>query len=264
MNFLNHPLENARTVKDVESYGWPKAEDVFTAQHLAETARRSYEETDYALVARNPLSLGFMDRACQLMGMAEFMMCMMTAPEVAECLLQQLLIFYMDAYSIFLDAVGPYVQIVETADDLGSQDALLISPELYRKFIKPLERQLYQRIRQKAPNAFVFRHTDGAIFEIIPDLIEVGVNVLNPVQASARGMNCRRLKNSFGRDITFHGSIEKMGEAADELLAEVEDRIDVFAPGGGYIFASCNHMIDVEPQNIVAMFETARQYGRYS
>ncbi|HUT31719.1 MAG TPA: uroporphyrinogen decarboxylase family protein [Sedimentisphaerales bacterium] len=264
MNFLNHPLENARTVKDIENYAWPKAEDVFTARHLADTAQRSYEETDYAIVARNPLSLGFMDRACQLMGMEEFMLCMMTAPEVAESLLQQLLIFYMDAYSIFLDAVGPYVQIVETADDLGSQDALLISPELYRKFLKPLEKQFYESIRRKAPNAFMFRHSDGAIFEIIPDFIEVGVDILNPVQTSAKGMRDRRLKNAFGRNITFHGSIEKMGDSVDELLTEVRDRIDAFAPGGGYIFAPCNHMIDVKPQNVVAMFETGRKYGRYS
>lgn len=264
MNFLNHPLKHAQTVEDIQSYAWPKAEDIFTTEHLADTARRSCKETDYAIVARNPLSLGFMDRACQLMGMAEFMMCMMAAPEVAECLLQQLLIFYKDAYSIFLDAVGPYVQIVETADDLGSQDALLISPELYRKFLKPVEKQFYELIRRKAPNAFIFRHSDGAIFDIIEDLIEVGVDILNPVQTSAKGMKDRRLKKAFGRNITFHGSIEKMGDSVDDLLAEVRDRIDAFAPGGGYIFASCNHMIQVEPQNIVAMFETARKYGSYS
>jgi uroporphyrinogen decarboxylase len=264
MNFLNHPLKDAQSVEDVESYAWPKAEDVFTAEHLAETAQHLYEETDYALVARNPLSLGFMDRACQLMGMAEFMMCMMTAPEVAECLLEQLLIFYKDAYSIFLDAVGPYVQIVETADDLGSQDALLISPELYRKFIKPLEKQFYELIRRKAPNAFIFRHTDGAVFDIIPDLIEVGVDILNPVQTSATGMQAVRLKETYGTKITFHGAIEETGASLDELVSEVKQKIDTLSPGGGYVFASCNHIIDVEPKNIIAMFETAREYGRYS
>jgi uroporphyrinogen decarboxylase len=195
------------------------------------------------------------------MGMAEFMMCMMTTPNVASCLLEQLLLFYKDVYRIFLDAVGPYVQVVETADDLGAQDSLLISPQLYREFIKPLERQFHDLIREKAPGAAIFRHIDGAIFDIIPDLVEVGVNVLNPVQTSAKGMDGRRLKNTFGRDITFHGSIEKMGGSLDELVAEVKDKIDVFAPGGGYVFASCNHMIDIKPENIVAMFETAKDYG---
>jgi uroporphyrinogen decarboxylase len=264
MNFLNHPLKDAQTVKDVESYTWPKAEDVFVSEGLSERARRLYEETDYALVVRNPLSLGFLDRACQLMGMAEFMMCMMTAPEVAECLLERLLIFYKDAYSIFLDAVGPYVQIVETADDLGSQEAMLISPELYRKFIKPLEKQFYELIRLKAPKAFIFRHTDGAIFDIIPDLIEVGVDILNPVQTSTRGMETVRLKETYGTKITFHGAIEKTGASLDELVSEVKEKIDILSRGGGYIFASCNHIIDAEPQNITAMFETAREYGRYS
>jgi uroporphyrinogen decarboxylase len=263
MNFLNHPLKDAQTVKDVESYRWPKAEDVFVAEGLVETARRLYEETDYALVARNPLSLGFLDRACQLMGMAEFMMCMMTASKVAEYLLEQLLFFYKDTYSIFLDAVGPYVQIVETADDLGSQDALLISPELYRKFIKPLEKQFYELIRQKAPKAFIFRHTDGAIFDVIPDLIEVGVDILNPVQTSTTGMDAKKLKSTYGDSICFHGAIEKTGVSKDELTTQVKEMIDVLGPGGGYIFASCNHIINAEAQNVVAMFETAREYGRY-
>ncbi|MHC4214972.1 MAG: uroporphyrinogen decarboxylase family protein [Planctomycetota bacterium] len=264
MNFLNHPLKDAQVVKDVESYAWPNAGDVFATEGLVETARCLYEETDYALVARNPLSLGFLDRACQLMGMAEFMMCMMTSPEVAHCLLEQLLIFYKDAYSIFLDAVGPYVQIVETADDLGSQDALLISPELYRKFIKPLEKQFYELIRLKAPKAFIFRHTDGAIFDVIPDLIEVGVDILNPVQTSTTGMEAVRLKEIYGTKITFHGAIEKTGASKDELVTQVKEMIDVLGAGGGYIFASCNHIIDAEPQNVVAMFETAHEYGRYS
>jgi uroporphyrinogen decarboxylase len=264
MNFLNHPLKNAETVKDIESFEWPKAEDVFAAEGLAETARCLYEETDYALVARNPLSLGFLDRACQLMGMAEFMMCMMTMPEVAECLFEQLLVFYNEAYSIFLDTVGPYVQIVETADDLGSQDALLISPELYRKFLKPLEKQFYELIRQKAPNAFIFRHTDGAIFDIIPDLIEVGVDILNPVQTSTSGMDAKSLKNTYGENVCFHGAIEKTGAPKDELIGQVKETINVLGPGGGYIFASCNHIIDAEPQNVTAMFETGREYGSYS
>jgi uroporphyrinogen decarboxylase len=263
MNFLNHPFKDAQTVKDVENFDWPRAEDVFSAEGLAETAQRLYEDTDYALVARNPLSLGFLDRACQLMGMAEFMMCMMTTPEVAECLLQQLLAFYTDAYSIFLDAVGPYVQLVETADDLGSQDALLISPELYRKFIKPLEKQFYELIRSKAPNAFIFRHTDGAIFDIIPDLIEVGVDILNPVQTSTAGMDAAKLKNAYGDRVCFHGAIEKTGASEDELVAQVKEMIDTLGPGGGYVFASCNHIIDAEPENVTAMFETAREYGRY-
>ncbi len=259
------PLHGATTVEEVEAYDWPKAADMFSAEGLAEEARRLYEETDYAIVARNPLTYGFLDRCCQLQKMDEFFMTLVRAPHVAEAMIAHILEIYKDVFTIFLDAVGPYVHMVETGDDLGAQNNLLISPKMYRKFIKPAERELHNLIHEKAPHAALFRHTDGAIFTVIPDLIEVGVNVLNPVQTSSRGMEAHALKEAYGDDITFHGAVEGLeGDVStDEVITEVKSRIDALAPGGGYILASCNHMIDVKPENIVAMFETAREYGRY-
>lgn len=264
VHVLENPLHGATTVKEVEAYRWPKAQEMFTADGLAEEARRLFEETDYALVARNPLTQGFLDRACQLMGMTDFLTTMALAPDVAHCIIAHLLEIHMDVYAMFLDAVGPYVQMVETGDDLGMQEGLLISPRMYRDFIRPAESQLYALIHRKAPRAARFRHTDGAIYPLIPDLIEVGVDVLNPVQTSTKGMDARRLKRAFGRMLTFHGAVEKMECCVDELVSEVKERIDALAPGGGYVLASCNHMMDVSPENIVAIFETAHQYGRYA
>ncbi len=265
VNALTHPLQGAKIIKEVEAYNWPKAEDMFTVEGLAEQARQMYEGTDYALVARNPLSLGFLDRACQLMEMSEFMMALALTPEVAHSLIAHLLEIYKDVFGMFLDAVGPYVHMVEVGDDLGTQQSLLISPAMYREFIKPAEKELYTLIHEKAPQAALFRHSDGAIFPVIPDLIQVGVNVLNPVQTSSKGMAARGLKAAYGHLITFHGAVEGLeGEVTvDQVVAEVKERIDDLAPGGGYILASCNHMIDVKPENIMAMFETARDYGRY-
>ena len=265
VNALTHPLQGAETVKQVEAYAWPKAEEMFTAEGLAAQAKQMYEETDYALVARNPLSLGFLDMGCQLMEMAEFMMALAEFPEVAECIIAHLLELYKGVFGLFLDAVGPYVQMVEVGDDLGTQQSLLISPRMYRQFIKPAERELYALIHEKAPQAALFRHTDGAIFPVIPDLIEVGVNVLNPVQTSSQGMEAARLKETYGQSVTFHGAVEGLeGDVSvNQVVAEIKNRIDVLGPGGGYVLASCNHMIDVKPENIVAMFETARAYGRY-
>jgi len=265
VNVLAHPLHGVTTVSEVEAHDWPKAEDLFTAEGLAAEAKRMYEETNYALVARNPLTYGFLDRACQLMEMAEFMMIMATAPEVAHCIITHLLEIYRDIYSMFLNAVGAYVQMVEVGDDLGTQQNLLISPAMYREHIKPVERELYAHIHEKAPQAALFHHSDGGIFTLIPDLVEVGVNVLNPVQTSSRGMEARRLKQTYGHLIAFHGAVENIeGDVSvDTVAAEVKDRIDALGPGGGYVVASCNHMIDVKPENIIAMFETAREYGRY-
>jgi uroporphyrinogen decarboxylase len=265
VNALDHPLQGATTVAEVEAYRWPRADEMFTADGLAEQARRKFEDTDYAIVARNPMSPGFLDRACQLMGMAEFMMTMALAPDVAHRIVSHLIKIYTDTYAMFLDAVGPYVQMVEVGDDLGIQNSLLISPKMYREFIKPAEKALYALIHEKAPQAALFRHTDGAIFDIIPDLIEVGVDVLNPVQTSSKGMEATRLKQAYGDVIAFHGAIEDIeGDAsADDVVNEVKQRIDALAPGGGYVLASCNHMIDVKPENIVLLFDTAREFGRY-
>jgi uroporphyrinogen decarboxylase len=217
------------------------------------------------VVARNPLSYGLRERACMLMELSEFMMALALSPAVAECIVAHLLDIYQGVYSMFLDVAGPYVDVVEVGDDLGSQQALLISPDMYRRFFKPAERALYEMIHAKAPRAALVRHSDGAFFPLVPDLIEIGVDVLNPIQASARGMDPRRLKEAFGGVLAFHGGVEAIeGDATvDQVVSEVKQRIDVLAPGGGYVVASCNHMIDVKPENIVAMFDTAREYGRY-
>ncbi|MCB9153412.1 MAG: hypothetical protein H6649_05070 [Caldilineae bacterium] len=265
VNIVHNPLHGATTVQEVEAHAWPSAADLYSVDGLAEQARRMFEETDYALVARNPITYGFLDRACQVMDMAEFMMALALYPDVARAIIARLLEIYKGVYGMFLDAVGPYVQMVEIGDDLGTNKSLLISPAMYREFIKPAERELYALIHEKAPQAALFRHTDGAVFNVIPDLLEVGVNVLNPVQTSTAGMDARRLKAAYGADLTFHGAVEGLegDPTVDQVVAIVKDRIDGLAAGGGYVLASCNHMIDVSPQNIIAMFDTAREYGRY-
>lgn len=265
VNVVHNPLHGATTVQDVELHNWPRADELFTADGLAAEARRMYEVTDYALVARNPITYGFLDRACQLMDMSEFMMALALYPATARAIIAHLLEIYKGIYGMFLDAVGPYVQMVEIGDDLGTNRSLLISPRMYREFIKPAEQELYALIHEKAPQAALFRHTDGAVFDVIPDFLEVGVNVLNPVQTSTAGMDARRLKDAYGAEITFHGAVEGLdeGPTVAAVVATVKDRIDRLAPGGGYVLASCNHMIDVSPEIIIAMFETAREYGQY-
>ena len=231
----------------------------FNAQGLAEQARRLSQETDFALVARNPITYTFLDRSFMLIGMTQFLMLMVDNPSAADRLIAHLLDYNLGVYTLFLEAVGPYVQTVEVGDDLGSQQNLLISPAMYRRYIKPAEKVLYDRIHELAPKTFLVHHTDGNVFKVLPDLIEVGVNVLNPTQTSARDMDARHLKESFGKHLAFHGAIEGMEGSKDALVAEVKERIDTLGPGG-YVMASCNHMIDVPPENILAMFETAREY----
>jgi uroporphyrinogen decarboxylase len=264
VNVVEFPLQGVSTVEAIDAYPWPEAESLFSIEGLVQDTQHRFTESDYALVARNPLTFGLFDRACAMMGNAEFMTAMAINPPLAHALLSHLLEIYTDVWGMFLDAVGPYVQMVEYGDDLGAQNNLLISPAMYRTFLKPREAALFALIRQKAPGAAIFRHCDGSIIKIIPDFIEVGINVLNPVQTSARGMDGRVLKENFGQSLTFHGAMEHMEGEPEILLAEIKDRITTFSRGGGYIFASCNHMIDVPPENIILMFDTARELGKYA
>ncbi|MBW8003018.1 MAG: hypothetical protein FVQ80_13535 [Planctomycetes bacterium] len=260
---IDHPLADIQTIKEIENYPWPRADKMFDLKGLEEKARELYYRTDYAVVARNPLTAGFIDRACQLMGTENFLISLISRPKIVKCILEHIFQIYSSVYSFFLEEVGEYIQMVETADDIGTQDSLLLSPEHYREFIKPLEKKFYQFIHEKAPNAAVFRHTDGSVFSLIPDFIELGINVLNPVQTSSHGMDGERLKNFFGDEITFHGAIESLNEPLYKIEQEVKEKMAIFKNRGGYIFAPCNHIINTRPENIIGLFEAAERYGSY-
>ena len=141
-----------------------------------------------------------------------------------------------------------------------------MSPELYRRMIKPKQRRLMDAIKSKT-EAKIFYHGCGAVSDLIPDLIDIGVDIVNPVQVSARGMDTRRLKREYGRDIVFWGGgVDTQGVlpfgTPEEVSDEVKRRIDDLAPGGGYVFAAVHNIQAlVPPENIVALFETALEYG---
>jgi uroporphyrinogen decarboxylase len=265
VNIAEYPLSGAQTVEEVEAYNWPVPEEVFSIEGVAEEAKRLYEESDCAIVARNPLSYGFRERACMLMEMDIFMMNIVLYPDMVRCLISNLLEFYKTVFGMFLDAVGPYVHCVEVGDDLAGNENLLISARMYREFFKPVEKEFFDFIHQKAPDAKLVRHTDGAVFPLIPDQIEIGVDVLNPIQTQARGMDPFKLKETFGDKLAFHGGIQNVENevSVDDVVAEVKWHIDALAPGGGYVVSSCNHMLNVRPEVLIAMFETACEYGRY-
>lgn len=260
---LTHPLCGKQSVQDMEEYGWPEAETMFRLDDAKERAEYMYRKTDYAIVARNPFTGGFIDRACQLMGTEFFLVSMIDNPGTVRYVLDSICAIYCAAYSFFLDAVGPYVHMVETADDIGTQNSLLISPEHYRQFIKPLDQKLCALIREKAPEAAVFRHTDGAVFPLINDFIDIGIHVLNPVQTSAAGMDGALLKQTYGQRITFHGAIESVGASPDVIEEDVKQKMKIFKPYGGYVFAPCNHIVDAKPQSIIRLFAAAEKYGTY-
>jgi uroporphyrinogen decarboxylase len=144
----------------------------------------------------------------------------------------------------------------------------MISPDLYVSLVKPRQRRLFEAIKRKT-DAKLFYHGCGAVFDLVPHLIEIGVDILNPVQVSARGMDSKRLKATYGKDITFWGGgvdtqrVLPFG-TADEVRDEVRRRIDDFAPGGGFVFATVHNIqAFVPPENIVAVYDTVSEHGAY-
>ncbi|HSR13533.1 MAG TPA: uroporphyrinogen decarboxylase family protein, partial [Thermodesulfobacteriota bacterium] len=151
----------------------------------------------------------------------------------------------------------------------GTQRAPLISPALYAEMIQPCHSRLSELIKKKTGGkGKVFLHSDGSIFDLLPQVIDAGIEILNPIQPHAAKMNAANLKATFGRQLVFHGGLDQQRTipfgTAEEAAANVRDVVRALAPGGGYIFAPCHNLQpDVPPQNIVAIYRAAAEYGVY-
>lgn len=261
---VEHPLAYAR-VEDLKHYPWPDPHDPRRVAGLAEEARRLYRETDYALVA-DFLGGGIFEQALWMRGFERFMTDLIADEPFATALLDTLLGLYLEFYAVYLEVVGPYVQIVALGDDLGMQTGPLISPKLYRRLIKPRHRELYDSIHSRT-EAKIMHHTCGSVFAFVPDLIDVGVDVLNPIQISARGMDPAALKREFGEQLVFHGGIDVQQllpfAMPERVKEEIKRIVATLGQGGGYILApSHNIQPDVPPENILAMYEAIQDSSR--
>jgi uroporphyrinogen decarboxylase len=211
---------------------------------------------------------GIMETAAWLRGFEEFYADLAADPRLAGRLLDRLLAFRVAAWERALDLAGDAADVVCEWDDLGGQARTLIAPETYRRIVKPRHRELLAAIHART-RAKVLFHSCGAIRALIPDLIEIGVDALNPVQVSAAGMDTRELKREFGRELAFWGGgvdtqrILPFGSPGD-VRDEVRRRIDDLAAGGGFVFAAVHNIQgNVPPENVVAMWEALRDHGAY-
>jgi uroporphyrinogen decarboxylase len=269
---VHSPLAGATSVREIEAC-LPQIETYDTPAYLdmgyeglAERARALREGTDYLLVG---FFGGHIFQAAQsLRGWETFLMDLLVNRAFAEALMDHLAEANIRRFERYAATVGQYVDVIHFEDDLGMQDRPLLRPSLYRKVVRPYQERLFQFARSHS-DALLLLHTDGAVAPFIPDFIEMGIDALNPVQVSAAGMDPRELKRRFGADISFWGAgcdsqvvlpFGTPGEVADE----VKRRIDDLAPGGGYVFGSIHNIqAGVPAENIVTMFRTAREYGRY-
>jgi len=255
-----HPLADL-SVEDLDHYPWPDMRDPGYTDGLAERARKMYEETDYALVSR--IAGSMFERAWYLRGFEQFFMDLVVNERFVNALMDRLMALYMDYLDEYLGAVGQYLQVVMLGDDLGTQKGPMISLDLYRKFVKPRQKQMFAFVRERT-DAAIFLHTCGSVYQFIPDLIEVGLQILNPVQVSAADMDPKRLKDEFGDRLCFWGGIDTQHTlpfgTPEDVRKETLERIAVLGRSGGYVLNPVHNIqTGVPPENIVAMYDAARE-----
>ena len=261
-----HPLSAVSCISDLKKYNFYTPMNEENLNLFEENAKNLYKTTDYALMLNNTGSI--YESAQGLRGWGDFMMDLAIDPKFAGYLLDKLVEANIQRLEQILPRVKGYVQIVEVGDDLGMQNGPQLSPDLYRKVVKPRHKKFYQYIKEHS-NAYLFLHTCGSVYEFIPDFIEMGIDILHPVQVNAKEMDSKRLKREFGKDIVFWGGgcdtqkVLPFG-SPEEVRQEVKRRIGDFAPGGGFVFTQVHNIQPGVPsENIEAMFKAVKEFGKY-
>jgi uroporphyrinogen decarboxylase len=264
-----HPLDGNITEEDVERFQLPDPLDPSRFAGVREAALKVIEDERRALIVGN-MSAGIFELYMWTRGFLDGY----TDWAGNQNLAQKILHKYMDLQLAYWERMfevldGIPIDIVQMADDVAGQNSMLISPNSYRKSLKPLHKEMFDYIHSKS-DAKVFLHSCGSMSPIIPDLIEIGVDILNPVQVSAHDMDSAELKREFGQHVTFWGGGVDTQNAFDErhtpaeVRADVRRRLEDFMPGGGFIFNTVHNIQgNVPPENIVAMWETVQEYGKY-
>lgn len=251
------PLAGEISLADLDSFPWPDPDDPGYRRGLAEEAREVRQGTDYALILSLPV--GFVHQSQFMRGYEAWLMDLVLEPFLAEALMDHILDIHLAIIGQMLEAVGDDIDVVLYADDVAFQDRLMTSPEIYRRLIKPRQRRLFDFLKART-KAKILYHTCGAVYPLIGDFIEIGLDILNPIQTTAQGMDIQRLKQEFGQDLCFWGGIDLQqllphGSPA-EVAAVTREIIACLGAGGGYVLSAANNIqADVPPQNILAMVE---------
>lgn len=251
-----YPLAEAATVDEVERHAWPDATR-FNFDDLRERLRTW--RGDYALRGPYWVSAPLFCTTCNLMGMEDALCKTMLEPAVFEACVEQVFRFSHTYVERYLEAVGPALDILYLADDFASQRGLLMDPVLWRRYLKPRYAELFALGKRRGLP--IWFHSCGDITAVLPDLIEIGLDVWETVQLDTLPMTPVELKRRFGREITFFGGVstQRLPFITPEAVAdEVRRCLDALGPGGGYICGPDHHIKpDVPPANAVALFETA-------
>jgi uroporphyrinogen decarboxylase len=263
----HHPLPGATTIADLEKYAWPDMDDPYRVALVKAQARKLAEENQYAIMATPWLMFPF-ERAFEMQGMDKFLLNMAMYPDFAKALLKKNTELCKTLLGHFLDECGEYIDIIKIGDDLGTQERLLISPRMYRQMLKPMHAEIIELIKQRT-KAKIFFHSDGDVFDLIEDFIEIGVDILNPVQTSAGKMaDLAGLKARYQGRIIFCGAIDTQKilpfGTPEEVRQEVRRVMEILGQGGEYMVASVHTIMnEVPPENILAMVDAVEEFGQY-
>jgi uroporphyrinogen decarboxylase len=267
--FFDFPMRNMTEPREIKDYPyWPDTKDPYYTDGVRDAAKKLRESTDRTITGASTFSALPFNFYPFLTGMDRWFMDMKLNEKFYFALSDRLLEIGTDLQARWLAEVGEYLDFVSIYDDLGSQQGLLMSHEDYRKFIHPYTKQIIENIKKYAPNVKIYRHACGSCYHVMKDFIELGIDVVHPVQPQARYNEPWRLKKEFGKDITLCGGIDIQTwlpkATPQQVKEEVKKVIEVYAPEGGFIIAPTHNIEpDTPPENIIAAFDAALEYGDY-
>lgn len=262
-----HPMADATTIDAIERYPWPDMDDPSRVAHVHDTAARLAADGRYAILATPWLLFPF-ERAFAMQGLEQFLLNLAVEPDFAEALLRAIADRCKALMGHFLAELGEDVDMIKIGDDLGTEQSLLMSPAMYRRILKPIHADYIAFIRERT-KAKIFFHTDGDVFDLLDDLVEIGVDILNPVQSGSGKLgNLAEVKRRYGSRLAFCGAIDTQRVlptgTPEQVRAEVRRAIGTLGPGGGYLLAAVHTIMnEVPPENILAMVDAAVEFGTY-
>jgi uroporphyrinogen decarboxylase len=263
-DIVRHPLLGLDTAS-VRGYPFPQGGDPNRVAGLRGKAL-ALREAGYPVILGQSFGTGILHGGTALFGFEDYFCRMILEPEIIDEVSERLLQGKMAFYENVFAEAGEFIDVIAEADDLGTQRGPFLSIEDYRKRIKPYQKRLFAFIKKRAPKVKIFYHSCGSVVDFIPDLIEIGIDALNPLQLSARGMDPLVLKREYGGDLCFWGGgvdtqeVLPHGRPGD-VKKEVRRRLSAWMKGGGYVFAAVHNIqADVPPENVVALFEAVNEF----
>lgn len=267
-SLVKNPMEAVDFSEEhvVEEYAWPHASN---KERFAGLRKQAIEYRDMELtVFTKGFCAGLFEMHQRVRGMENAMIDPLMFELNSDKLIGKLADLKIEFWDALLNEIGDVVDIVGEGDDYGTQQSQLIAPDQFRQYYLPHFTRVLDFIKQKKPDAKILFHSCGNVRTIIPDLIEMGVDILNPVHVTATGMEPVQLKKDFGKDIVFWGGgvdtqhVLPSG-TPEQVKDDVKRNIDALAPGGGFVFSTIHNIqAEVPPQNIIAMIEALTDYGK--